>query len=142
MNMAKSEEEEQRIKEGRINAIRQLLERGANINLKNNAGFTALHFASGKGNVEVVGMLIEHASRHNDQDNRVEFVNFVDNDGSTSLHCASKGGHLNVVQYLLKNGARIDAIDNQQKQAVHYAIEQNQGIDIIFTLLLHSVDKF
>jgi ankyrin repeat protein len=137
--MAKNEEEEQRIKEGRMNAIRQLLERGANVNLVNKDGVTALHYACKKGNADVVRMLVENPiPRTTDQDNRAK-VDAVDNNGCSSLHYACKEGHLEVVQYLLTNGVTIDAMDNQQKQAVHYAIEENKGIDIIFTLLYHSV---
>ena len=72
-----------------------LLEHGADANVTDNWGTTALMFAAGLGRVKYVRLLLEHGAAPNTQ---VE-------DGSTALMRASEYGYCNVVQSLLEHGA-------------------------------------
>ena len=56
-------------------------------------GFSALHFASAGGHVEIVKFLIPKCG-----DGRFD----LDNAGHTCLHYAAQDGHLAVVKYLIE----------------------------------------
>ena len=53
-----------------------LLEKGADVNAKNNDGWTPLHWASENGHEAIVSLLLEKGAD----------VNAKDNDGETPLH--------------------------------------------------------
>ena len=59
---------------GHINTVRRLLEEGADVNVKDDRGSTALMYASEEGHVETVKLLLEKGAD----------VNAKDNDGGTA----------------------------------------------------------
>ena len=77
-------------------ALRLLLEHGADINVQNRVGRTALHRASFNGALEVVRVLLEHGAD-------VEAKNIV---GETALQEAADRGHDNIVKLLREHGAK------------------------------------
>ena len=81
---------------------RLLIEYGANVNLEDNIGRTALIWASGEGDIEIVRLLIEYGATVNHQSKR----------GRTALVLASLNGHIEVVRALLEAGANVDLEDN------------------------------
>jgi len=72
-----------------------LLKSGADINLKNQSGNTALATASGSGNKEIVELLLK--SRAN--------PNIKNGQGDTTLTLALQNGYEEIVEILLKSGA-------------------------------------
>lgn len=99
------------IEYGNLEMIKYLLEKGADINVKNEDGSTALMTASMYGNLEIIKYLIENGAD----------INAKDNDGSTALIYASKWGNLETVEYLVKNGADINIKDIENKTALDWA---------------------
>ena len=69
------------------------LEQKADVNTKNNGGWTALHGAASMGHEGVVWLLLEHKADFNTKDNG----------GWTAIHEATSNGHDTAVQ-LLKTG--------------------------------------
>ena len=67
--------------------------KGAEINSRNNLGYTALHRASGNGHCDVVQLLLEKGAN----------IHVRDNNGGTSMDVARDEGHWNIV-YLLEHG--------------------------------------
>lgn len=94
-----------------LEMIKYLLEKGADINVKNEDGSTALMTASMYGNLEIIKYLIENGAD----------INSKDNDDSTALIYASKWGNLETVEYLVKNGADINIKDIENKTALDWA---------------------
>jgi ankyrin len=86
------------IESQKIAILKILLEKGANINVRNSEGATPLHQAAGGGSANIVKWLIENGAE----------VNALDNKLQTPLHCtATYAGYKGeeVVKILLGNGA-------------------------------------
>lgn len=79
-----------------VNRLKSCLAEGANVNGRDQNGWTALHRAAFKGRIESVRVLLNHGARVDD----------VDDAGYTPLHCAVEAGHVQVALLLIANGAR------------------------------------
>ncbi|XP_066139180.1 putative ankyrin repeat protein RF_0580 [Euwallacea fornicatus] len=79
--------------------ISSLVEHGADLNVRSSDGFTPLHCACHKNNMDSVQRLLLHKKRLD--------INARGTMGSrdTALHGAVKKGHLNIIKILIKNGA-------------------------------------
>ncbi|XP_050231391.1 protein VAPYRIN-like [Mercurialis annua] len=90
-------------RKGEVRTILKLIENGAQINGKDQHGWTALHRSSFKGKIEAVRTLIDKGID----------VDAKDEDGYTALHCAVESGHADVIELLVKRGADIEARTNK-----------------------------
>ncbi|KAI8017515.1 Adenylosuccinate lyase [Camellia lanceoleosa] len=73
----------------------------ADVNLKNNGGRTALHYASSKGWLKIAEILLSHGAS----------INLKDKVGCTPLHRATSTGNSELCELLIEEGAEVDAID-------------------------------
>jgi ankyrin repeat protein len=80
----------------KIEEVKKLIEKGADVNVVDEYGATALYWASYKGHSEIVKMLIEAGAD----------VNVVNKYGITALHWASYKGHSEIVKMLKEAGAK------------------------------------
>ncbi|KAL7163790.1 hypothetical protein ACSBR2_039836 [Camellia fascicularis] len=78
-----------------------LEEVGADVNLKNDGGRTALHYASSKGWLKITEILLSHGAK----------INLKDKVGCTPLHRAASTGNSELCEFLIEEGAEVDAID-------------------------------
>jgi ankyrin repeat protein len=85
-----------------LKQVRNLLEKGVDVNAKPSQGWTALMLAAGEGHLDVVRLLLEKGADVNAK---------TETDGKTALADASKNGHFGVVRLLLENGADVHAKD-------------------------------
>ena len=76
--------------------VRALIDKGANVDVRDKHGVTPLYEASGKGYTEIVKLLLNASAD----------VNAAHTTGLTPLFWASENGHTEVVQLLLEAGAR------------------------------------
>ena len=83
---------------GKQNAVRFLVTKGAALECANWTGWTPLMYASYYGQSEVVSYLIENKAK----------VNVCNSRLVTPLICAARCGHKSVIEILLQNGASID----------------------------------
>ena len=92
------------VKNNDINRVNSILNNGkANINAKDRDGWTALIWASCKGDLEIVKLLVENGAD----------IDAKDNEGWSALMEASYEGHLKVVKYLVEKGIdRVNVKDN------------------------------
>ena len=99
-------------------AVTFLVERGANVDLRDEDGFTALHCACldryyiGVG--EMLGCLIENGAD----------VNARTNEDCTPLMIACDDDHLYAVKFLMEHGANVDHQDRDGRTAVHHAVNR------------------
>ncbi len=89
-------------RDGDLNKLKSLLEKGANINAKDDVhesnkleGYTPLLYAASNGHLHIILYLISKGVK----------VNYHTLGGYTALYYAAENGHYKVVQYLLSKGA-------------------------------------
>jgi len=86
--------------EGNIEAVKQHLAAGTDVNARGADGVTALLYAALKGHKEIAELLIANGA---DVDAKKA------KDGVTPLHVAAASGHTEVVELLIANGADVNA---------------------------------
>ena len=96
---------------GDLDIVKLLLNKGANVNLKNSYGESALAWAARGRHPEIVDVLLE---RGGDVDTREE-------SGRTPLMDAAGTGDLDVVTYLLGKGASVNAKDSNGTTPLMFA---------------------
>ena len=100
------------VKNNDINRVNSILNNGKeNINAKDRDGWTALIWASCKGDLEIVKLLVESGAD----------IDAKDNDGWTALMRASWRGYSEIVQYLVEIGADINIKNEDGKTALDLA---------------------
>ena len=92
-------------------------------------GRTAIHWASERGHLAIVSMLI----------NRGGDVNCQDSGQTTALHLAVRRGHLDVVELLIHRGANPNLQTFDGETALHIAIEA-ENYDIAQCLIKNGAD--
>lgn len=85
------------VNENEIEKVKKFILVGADVNLKDKCGMTALHFAAQVQSVEIASMLINSGAK----------IDEVDNNGNTPLSTAILNyiSDLSLIELLLKNGA-------------------------------------
>ena len=96
---------------GNLADVKTAMSDGADVNIKDNMGTTALIKASGNGHLDVVKLLL-----NNDAD-----VNIQDNEGVTALMLASGKGYIGIVKLLLDMGADANIQNNNGDTALMLA---------------------
>ena len=85
---------------GNIEAVKQHLAAGANVNAKDEDGATPLHLAYENGNGEVVKYLVEKGAN----------LNAKTKGGQTLLHIAAYEGRNKTIELLVKKGAEVNPL--------------------------------
>jgi len=111
---------------GHETVVKVLLEKGAEVDHRNNFGPTALIEASANGREAIVKMLLEKGAN----------VNLQREFGRTALMDAIQEGHVSVVQVLLENGAEVNHQDNDGWTALMVASER--GREGVVNMLLEK----
>lgn len=84
---------------------------GADIDFRDEMGWTALHMALVRGHEKIALFLIEKGA----------FVNATNKVGYTVLHCASQRGRSNAIRALLTRGADVHAVNRTWSTPLHMA---------------------
>lgn len=81
-----------------VHGLTSCLANGANVNRKDQNGWTPLHWAAFKGRIKSVKVLLEHGAE----------IDAVDDAGYTPLHCAAEAGHLQLALFFISRGSRVN----------------------------------
>lgn len=96
------------------------------INLQNNDGLTAIHYAAFRGNIKILKFLVEE--HHGDPYIR-------DNDGHNVIHIAAQADKINVIHYFIKNfNFDVNDRDEKDSSALHWAAFLNKEIALTYLI--------
>ncbi|MBA95595.1 MAG: hypothetical protein CMP21_07755 [Rickettsiales bacterium] len=93
--------------------LKRLIDKGGDVNARNQDGITPLDFAIAKGDVEFIKLLIDKGGD----------VNARNQDGITPLHWVAYKGYEVIVKALVIAGANIKATDNNGSTVLDYAAQ-------------------
>ncbi|XP_077392011.1 BRCA1-associated RING domain protein 1 isoform X2 [Festucalex cinctus] len=99
---------------GDVEGVKELLDQGADPNLKDNAGWTPLHEACNLGHLVVVEALLSGGA----------LLNTPGYENDSPLHDAVRNGHIAVVKLLLQFGASQSVVNLHGKRPADYIITQ------------------
>ncbi|KAH9491361.1 hypothetical protein Btru_031331 [Bulinus truncatus] len=111
---------------GHSDAVKRLIDSGADVNAEDTNGRTSLFFAIHGGKMDIIQMIIQS---HVD-------VNKSDNCGRTALMMASAKNYDGVVKLLIAEGADVNKFDANGSTALMIAAEKNY--DVIVQILIDS----
>jgi ankyrin repeat protein len=109
---------------GHVQVVKELVEHGADVDVKDKDGSSPLHWACAKGHLAVVNELLSRGAN----------IEVEDIDGNTPLHLACANCHVAVVNELLSRGANIEAQDRYGDTPLHDA-SWNGHVAIVKALL-------
>lgn len=98
------------VKNGDIVKVRQLLERGADVNARNENGTTPLHFAARYGNTDIAKLLIERGADVNAKKE------------GTPLHWAIYHRNTDIAKLLIEKGADLNALDESYNTPIEEVV--------------------
>lgn len=113
-----------------VEAVRTLLQQGADPNAAQADGLTALHWAALNDQLDIAQILLYAGVT-------VKPVTRVG--GYTPLHLASRAGHSGIVRALLEAGAKPDAFTTTGVTALHFAAEADDA-EAVNALIEHGAD--
>ena len=114
---------------GRNEMVSLLLEKGININTRNNYQRNAMIFAIAGRHKETVELLI----------NKGISIHAKDNEDRTPLHWCAIQGNGEIAKMLIAHGARIHETDKELKTPLHWASQQNLT-DVAEILIYHGAN--
>lgn len=112
------------------NSIKSVFEKRLNVNICNSEGYTPLHVASKRGNLELVRGFIKSGASLNIQ---------TSSSLSTPLILACQHQRLKVAKELCRAGCNVDMQDNKLNTALHYACNAG-NIELVEVLLKYKPD--
>ncbi|TMW59270.1 hypothetical protein Poli38472_004339 [Pythium oligandrum] len=111
---------------GNVSGVKELLEKGTDVNASDEIDWAALHWASRNGHLDVVRFLLGHEACD---------MNASTKNGRTALHYASSEGYLDVVRLLLGHEAcDVNPSDKDGRTALHSA-SSNGEAEVVRALL-------
>lgn len=101
---------------GDIEQVKNELEKGTPVDSPETKKLSsALMFASERGFIEIVKLLVSHGAD----------INYQNKFGFSPLHASAYGDHIAVAKLLTENGAEVDAKDDKGRTPLYFAAERN-----------------
>ena len=104
------------VKNGDFSSVRELIDKGVDVNVTDTDGWTPIHYATLKGLTKIIQILVEKGA---DPNKRTR-------EGWTPLHLAVVYDKYDVAMLLLQKGADPNLQDSKGKTPLHWAIENNK----------------
>ncbi|QRM15421.1 ankyrin repeat protein [Mudlarkpox virus] len=142
--------------QGDLSMAKLLLERGANIEAKDDNGYTVLFNAAKKGKTHLVKFLLEHGADIKSSTNNTLMMYAVTSRKISTVKCiinhdiellnadsiipALCNSDTKMLRFLIESGVDINQRNSYRKTALHYAIEKNNDANLIKILLDNNAD--
>lgn len=114
---------------GNVDLVELIMNHGANVNMQDNDGWSALLLASRYGHGDVVKKLLDNGAE----------VNIRNNNKSSPLMLACRNGYSFVAQVLINKGAEVNMKNNDNWSSLMLA-SHNGHIDTVKVLLANHAD--
>jgi ankyrin repeat protein len=118
------------VRAGDVNAVREFIANGMDVNIRQANGKTPLHQAVARGNLPMVQTLLEAPKIQADA---------ADDRGTRPIHLAVELGHDQVAQRLLHHGIEVNGQSGQGYTPLYWAARRGHQ-DLVNTLLTHGAD--
>ncbi|XP_015176425.1 PREDICTED: ankyrin repeat and death domain-containing protein 1A-like isoform X2 [Polistes dominula] len=115
--------------EENLEAVKALIELGANVNAQDNDGNTPLHVATRMRQIEMVQLLLKVGAN----------IDLTDQMGFTPLHLAANHGCKGILELLIQNGAALNKKCKDGNTALHLACQNNE-VETVEILINKGVD--
>lgn len=117
---------------GKTKVVHELISVGANVNLQNYEGKTALHLAVERQDLELIQYLCENGAN----------VNIEDLEGIRPCHQATILGNQQLLSTLSKYGAYLAAVDDAGDSILHLAVREGKSemLEFILQFFIQSID--
>lgn len=117
---------------GKFNkSAKNLIEAGADINIRGNTGEQALHLAAHQSNPDLVRLLINNGAE----------INSKDFQGCTPIWYASQNNKYETVKILIEKNADLDIVDNKFGLTPLMIAAQNGAYKVVDLLVSSNADK-
>ena len=110
---------------GLLDTMRFLLSKGANMNAKDNDNRTPVHYASEKGDIDMVTLILIDVELQNPKEVS-SIVSASTKGGSTAAHYASRKGKVEIVYALVEHGASLMAQNKEGKTVIEVANSEEE----------------
>lgn len=105
------------VQNGDFSSVRELIDKGVDVNVTDTDGWAPIHYATSKGLTKIIQILVEKGA---DPNKRTR-------EGWTPLHLAVVYDKYDVAMLLLQKGADPNLQDSKGKTPLHWAIENNKS---------------
>lgn len=116
-------------KAGILKDVSSAIKHGADVNIQDNEGWTALLHASDQANIDCVVHLIDKGAD----------TNLKANNGYSVLHAIAYQSDLELLKYLISRGANVNDGDQNGSTALHHAVD-GYSINCVKYLVEHGAD--
>lgn len=138
---------------------KKLIENGANVNIYDNEGWSALTYAANNGDIEIAKVLLENNARIRGEllyaikspiiENRIGMmkllienkadINYTDTNGLNPLNIAVQNGDIQLTEFLMTNKANANILMPDGNGLIEYAITQD-NMDLLQVLVENGAD--
>ncbi|XP_059473664.1 uncharacterized protein LOC132195582 [Neocloeon triangulifer] len=119
------------VKEGALDCVKQMVEKGAKVDEQDINGWTPLHVAASTAQLECGAFLIEKGAQ----------VNMCTNEGRPPIFHVFDFPHVGFVSMLFKNGSFGDFTDNEKNNVLHYMLSKGTADYLEFMLSQPRIKK-
>ncbi|XP_066172726.1 ankyrin repeat and SOCS box protein 3 isoform X2 [Sylvia atricapilla] len=120
-------------REGNVEILRELIDRGYSIDVPDNRGWLPIHEAAAHNSSECLKLLIDTASAE-------EYIHSRTFEGLCALHLSARHGSVECLQVLLEAGADFNNVTTESSSTPLFLAVENRHTEVVEFLLQHGTN--